>query len=337
MSVLVIPRAAVNQSQHRARIESGAFLPDSFFASQGRMSAEVNGEIMLSHPDENELTRLLNTHTVFEGMDWTRRDGAIYLLPHGVETDILRRDAGVLRPALEETREDEAETLQPPHGIVPAIRDYTPLQVAEPDERYQVKIASMFNAEITALARTICTMQKEFDGLFSNLIKLKRKIMLALTPLNDNPIISQLIESIITTRRHAKVERAFICNDLITIVTKQIISVPVSGSRRLVGKMMIVLPIQMFVGESPVVSGVRIYNLTHVINDGGRVWQAPHVTEDGASCFGSTMQLIFDAIVAKDVSLVASSVIQFLEQPNIGDPYGRCATLLPVVMETNEG
>lgn len=319
MSTLVISRTAVNNTQHRVRIESGSFLPDAFFASGGRMHVDAIQNVVLTHPDENELSRLMNTSIVFEGMDRTRRDGVIHLL---------------LREAPVEEEMDVDGEAQAATGVIPSTRQ---CEIAEPDERYQMKIASVFNTEISALARNIQAMQKEFDELFAKLIKLKRRIELALSPLNNNPIITQLIESIVAARRHAKVENAFISGNAIIVVTKQIISVPVSGSRRLVGKVVITLPLQMFVGDSPVVSGVRIYNLTHVINDSTRIWQAPHVVEDGSSCFGSTMQILFDAIVAKDVSLVASAVIQFLEQPNVADPYGRCATLLPVVMETHEG
>lgn len=348
MSKIVISRAAVAQSPHRMRIESGAFLPDAFFASNGRMCRRENQDIELEHPEERVLANLLNSNEVFIGMVLgTARIGETYLIP-GIPND--RRDTNVQHIPAELTRGDRitvppADALEPgqergpapiENGVGPITRNYESLQVAEPDDTYQIRIAALFNSEISALARNINGMQKEFNDLFSKLIKIKRKIEIALAPLNDNPAIAQLIESIMATRRHAKVENAFINDNSIIVKTKTIVTIPVNGNRRLIGKIMIVLPMNMFVGESPVIAGVKIYNLTHVINDSGRVWQAPHVIEDGSSCFGSTMQILFDAIVAKDVSLITSAVIQFLEQPNVGDSYGRCAALLPVVMETNE-
>jgi len=367
MSEVFISREAIDLSPHKIRIESGEFLPDAFFASGGRISVNASRDVMIAHNNINELLNFINV-TELASMSRTHVGGVIHFVSNSntpceeecqanaydIRVNALREQAATnVQPMVERelgTRhemgrdpepeigpdriaDDETETEELPQCVRPITADYTAAQTAEPDERYQVKIASVFNTEISAMARNVDTMQKEFDDMFSKLIKLKRKIMLALTPLNDNPIITQIIDSISAARQHAKVEQAFInISNNVIVITKPIVTLPVSGSPRLVGKMMITMPLQMFVGENPSVGVMKIHNLTHVISDRSRTWQAPHVVDNGGSCFGNSMQLIFDAIVAKDISLVVSAVIQFLEQPNVGDPYGRCAAFLPVVM-----
>ena len=358
----------------RPSLRNLEFIPDEFFASGGRVTYDTMQNAIISH--DNGHINALSTNPALHGLSQTRgtndsivvygeaqqeevitaeqemADDFDVVQQHVVETAPTGRLGEVMMPGghplRDAIRTNITTPVPPPPDLVPPPAPAPTAGILNPsynqnllarddDDRQLVRIAGVFNNEISTMARNVEALQKEFSELLSKAIKAKRKIEIATSPIAENPDIARLMESIAALRNHGKVEDVFIHrnDNTINVKTKTIITRDVIlGGRRLVGKMLLVIPIKMFIGDTPNVDQLRIYNMTHLIcTDGGGKWQAPHVLENGSSCYGDSMSLIVNAIVARDAVLVVDSIIQFLEQPNLNDMYGRCARLLPVMAE----
>jgi hypothetical protein len=327
-------------------IQNGSYFSDEFFAGDGRLF-RTEGFMNISHSNTQVLYDIVERRLSGDRFVVDRHTNQIIVSPLrtllGDTGPTPVRAVAIDIPVMAERRDDilvteEAEVelhdVEENETLVPPTRVFQ--NTAEEEGRYPIVICGVFNNEIALKARNVDELQKKFDELMNQLLKIRRTINESMPHLN-NPDVSRLIESIHALSRHGKIETVFIKRGepTLCVQTRSIItSSPVMGSRRLVGKMFIEIPIRSFVGDAPDVSKIRIFNMTHVIViGGGRKFQAPHVAENGSTCYGSSMQLVFDAMVAKDACLTMDALIQFLEQPNVNDGWGQCAMHLPFVAE----
>lgn len=81
-------------------------------------------------------------------------------------------------------------------------------------------------------------------------------------------------------------------------------------------------------------SQIRWHNLTRQVNVGGRGRiNAPHVNPDGGACLGSLNEILPELFAKYEFAALASMAIQFIENVNTDDNWGKDIDKFPVVKE----
>jgi hypothetical protein len=282
-----------------------SFVTDSFYLTGGTTVFDHNGNCIVSHTDQGYLDYMANSIT---DMD----DRIVY---DGIGVGLE-----------EEMRAVGEEYIFPPSFV----------NFPEEEADVKLKLASVFNNETSVLARNMVANTNKISCLYNEIIILQRLVNIARNGIDKHPGIEMVIESINNCKLHNKVERVFVLKEepCIGILTKEIITTElIDGAKRIVGKMLIKLPINLFVGATPSINNIYILNTSHDIVVDETKYQAPHVNYIGCACFGTSEQIIVDAIVKYDVSAVMCAIIQFLENPNMDDIMGSIAVYLPEVKE----
>lgn len=325
MKIIIRPRVF----EWYPKLLSYGFVPDEFFTSGGHISRSIDDIVVFQHESEEQLRIILNNDSIFNELIVTIIDDSFVVnLPPAnlAETTSPVTDADTV-PGFDETEDELGDSGD--NRIIEVNPDYR-LPKKEEESNYAIKIAQCLNNSTTSEARDLTSLMNRFHALTNELIKIKRLIDSKGKVLDCDPDVKKIIESIIYLKKHPKIDDVFLSPEFnINIVTK-VIKVEVEHVIRILGKMLITLPLKLFVGSNPDLSGIRIINLTHTISYNSTLYQAPHVYENGRSCFGgATCDLIINAIAARDVALTFSAILQFLELPNIEDEAGECALLLP--------
>jgi len=227
---------------------SYGFVPDEFFTSGGHISRLTNG-IVFQHESEEQLRRILNNDSIFnELIVTTIDDGFVVNLPPAnlVETTSPVTDADIV-PGFDETEDELGDSGD--NRIIEVNPDYR-LPKKEEESNYAIKIAQCLNNSTTSEARDLTSLMNRFHTLTNELIKIKRLIDSKGKVLDCDPDVKKIIESIIYLKKHPKIDDVFLSSEFnINIVTK-VIKVEVEHVIRILGKILITLPLKLFVGSN---------------------------------------------------------------------------------------
>jgi hypothetical protein len=316
-----------------------SFISDEFYMTGGKSFLNAEGDLVLEHESDDVVFGI--ACSVSEKRDrFDVEDERVVVMNATTDEDVVEDDEfwEVETPAPAPTVDAAPTPVLAPAPTTRMVASTVVVPEPEDEKNVKIKIAGAFNNEVSNAARVAADTAARIGQLYSEIVRLERSLAISIGGLDGHPAILKVVESMENLRRNEKIDRVYVAKNSATIciVTKGIVTAePINGYARSVGRMLIHLPINLFVGDSPNVGGVLIFNLTHLIlgGDGVVSAQAPHVNSAGKCCFGDSKKLIIDAIASYDVSAAACALIQFLENPNIDDVMGINALQLPRVGE----
>ena len=205
------------------------------------------------------------------------------------------------------------------------------------DDQALAMIAGTLENELSNLGRNLHDKVNEYSILWSRAIKLKREIDEIRSPIQDNPIISNLISQVNDLRSADNmIDEIFFVDGFIIARTKQIVTDnQIEGSKRLIGRMEIKLNLKQISGNAQVRNVITLRNMDRRYYDGHRFWECAHAPSDNSVCWGSGWEQLFNAILSRELPAIIEVIIKFIKNPNPTDIWGSHIKYWPA-FETQE-
>lgn len=199
-------------------------------------------------------------------------------------------------------------------------------------DQIPASIAACMDSNIASTAKNLNDKLTELNRAMLKTITLKREVAEMTSMVSADPIVSSLTSQAneLTTENNL-IERIAFTGDSVVIFTKRLITdVVVNGSRRDVGKMAVVVPLNCLVSKTiRENSQIKIFNLSHQYRKHGDNWQCGHV-KDGYVCWGSAVEALADALANRDLAYLSDTIIRFIRNPDPNDAWGQFIRYFPI-------
>jgi len=199
-------------------------------------------------------------------------------------------------------------------------------------EQIASTIAACMDNNLASTAKNLNDKLAELNRAMLKTITLKREVAEMTSMVSADPIVNSLTsQANELTMENNLIERIAFTDNSVVIFTKRLITdTVVNGSRRDVGKMAVVVPLNCLVSKTiRDNSQIKILNLSHQYRKHGQNWQCGHV-RDGYVCWGSAVEALTDALANRDLAYLSETIIRFIRNPDPNDAWGQYIRYFPI-------
>ena len=206
-----------------------------------------------------------------------------------------------------------------------------------------IAIASALRNNATAIAKSLSDTSIALNQATSQMAILIRKEEELKIQLNSDEHVSKLNAAIEEAKGLEYVEDIKIVKKdmgppLVCIETKELVTdvLEEDGTRRIIGRMMILISVGAFSFGVDGRNFIQIFNKDRALVTEGTTYHAPHVSSGGFPCFGTASEAIARGVATFSIVSIVESIRRLICTPNEHDAYGEQVFKFPEFNESTD-
>ena len=217
----------------------------------------------------------------------------------------------------------------------PAVRNANQVlnRVSVPDDRLEQHLFGLKSATSQTQMRELQQQLEHYRQYVQNTITTMRRINeLSAFAVNDDAVKSVIrqVRQIASGMPDNKIEDAFITESYIVFKTTPIRAFNSRTNKyHNLGRVFLIVPIGTMMGTDAIPIHFQPVDYVYKGSRDSVSMFVPHVSGSGSFCYGNATDAFIEAVVKRDLISLVDIAIRFLENPNMNDGMGQCASAWP--------